>query len=200
MQFIASIGILALLTANSVLAQDSRTANDKHLERYTNSGGLAYYHSKDGSDRNGTELMVRRCNQPKLRVSTKPIFDMEGLSKLILHGVDFTDSELDGIGKMDDLPALLINGRITDNGIRHLAGLKSLKHLWIYQTKVNGDGLAHLKALEKLETLYFDSKMTDAAFKQLEQLKQLKELWIPDCPSNILKKLRLALPNTEITD
>jgi len=200
MQISTSIGLLVLLTGTICFAQDSRTANDKHLKKYTDSGGVAYYYSKGGSDKNGTELMVRRCNQPKLRVSTKPLFEMKGISKLILHGVDFTDSELDGINKMDDLPALLINGRITDNGIRHLVGLKSLKHLWIYQTKVNGDGLAHLKSLEKLETLYFDSKMTDVAIGQLRQLKQLEELWIPDCPSDILGKLRQALPDTEIID
>ena len=144
--------------------------------------------------------MVRRCNRPELRVSTKPIFEIQGATKLILHGVDFTDAELEGISRMKDLPALLINGKISDDGLKHLQELTLLKKLWIYQTQVTGVGLKHLKDLDQLEYLYIDSEMSDNGFEQLKKLKNVKQFWLPDFPKERLEALRQALPNAEIHD
>lgn len=185
--------------AQFVEAQEHRVANDKYLAAYNDSGGWAYWHdSKRGQDPHGSELMVRRSNRPELRVSTKPLFQMRGVTKLILHGVDFTDAELDGISEMKDLPALLINGKITDDGLRYLDGLTSLKELWIYQTHVNGTGLRHLKKLNHLEFLYIDSNLSDDGVAQLAQMTQLKRLSIPGLKGGRLEKLQRVLPDTEI--
>ena len=163
--------ILAALAAQSspVASQEVRETNNEHLTRYNSSGGLAYWHnSKIGSDPTGTEIMVRRCNRPELQVSTKPLFEMRGVTKLLLHDADFTDAELEGISQMNDLPALLINGEITDDGLKHLENLTSLRILWIYQTQVTGTGLRHLQNLPKLEYLYLDSELSEDGFAQLE--------------------------------
>src|SRR5687767_4485361 len=118
---------------HDVIAADGserRIANNKQLMAYNDSGGFAYWQDpKRGEDPKGTELMVRRCNVPEMRVPTTPLFQIRGVTKLILHGIDFTDAELKGISEMKDLPALLINGKITDDGLRHLEGLTSIKSL-----------------------------------------------------------------------
>ena len=197
--------ILAILVlgvgpdAQIVEAQEHRVRNDEYLAAYNDSGGWAYWHdSKRGQDPHGSELMVRRSNRTELRVSTKPLFQMRGVTKVILHGVDFTDAELDGISGMKDLPSLLINGKITDDGLRHLYGLTSLKELWIYQTDINGTGLRHLKKLNQLEFLYSDSDLSDDGFAKLAQMTHLKRLSIPGLKVDRLEMLHRVLPDTEI--
>ncbi len=198
------IFLTILLLGNSSYAQvkqvlEHRIGNEEYLAEYNGSGGCAYWHdSKRGQDPHGSELMVRRSNSPRLRVSTKPLFKMQGVTKLILHGVDFTDTELDGISEMKDLPALLINGKITDDGLRHLDGLNSLKKLWIYQTEINGTGLRYLKKLNQLEYLYIDSDLSDDGFAMLTRMTRLKRLSVPDLKVDRLEKLRRVLPNTVI--
>ncbi|WP_417387408.1 hypothetical protein [Gimesia sp.] len=198
------IFLTTLFLMNSSYAQvkevlEHRTGNEAYLAEYNNSDGCAYWHdSKRGQDPHGSELMVRRSNSPRLRVSTKPLFKMRGVTKLILHGYDFTDAELDGISEMKDLPALLINGKITDDGLRHLDGLSSLKKLWIYQTDIQGTGLRHLNKLNQLECLYIDSDLSDEGFDRLTQMKQLKRLSVPDLKVDQVEKLRRVLPNTVI--
>lgn len=76
------VGMAISLAASCSFGQEVRETNNQQLAKYNDSGGWAYYHSKHGADPNGTELMVRRCNQPKLRVSLKPLFQMKGISKL----------------------------------------------------------------------------------------------------------------------
>ena len=193
--------LLSVLAPQSTTKQsrEQRSADDVHLAAYVSSGGKAYWHdSKKGSAPDGTEVMVRRTNQPELRVSTKPIFKMKGVSKLILLGVDFTDAELAGISNMAELPALLINGKITDDGLKHLEGLSKLKKLWIYQTQVTGLGIKHLKNIDSLEYLYIDSELSVEGIEHLKKLTHVKQMWLPDFPEDRIKMLKNALPNTKI--
>jgi hypothetical protein len=70
--------------AQIVDAQEHRVADDEYLAAYNDSGGWAYWHdSKRGQDPHRTELMVRRCNRPELRVSTKPLFQMRGVTTIV---------------------------------------------------------------------------------------------------------------------
>ena len=195
--------LLALLSTQSATEpkQEQRRADDLNLAAYNSSGGMAYWHSrKKGSELDGTQVMVRRTNQPALRVSTKPIFKMKGVSKLILHGVDFTDAELSGISEMSELPALLINGKITDDGLKHLDGLSKLKKLWIYRTHITGTGIKHLKNIDSLEYLYIDTELNDEGIEHLKRLTHLKQLWLPEFSDDKIRSLRKALPGTEIFD
>ena len=204
MKIIITLAVLLLAMAQQPIPQtpeETRKANNAELARYTKSGGFAYWHNPQrGYDPDGTEVMVRRCNRPELRVSTKPIFDMKGVTKLILHGVDFTDADLKGISNMKDLPALLLSGKISDDGMKHLQDLSSLKKLWIYQTQVNGTGLKHLKNLDQLECLYIDTKLSQDGFEQLKQLKHVKQFSIPSLSEYRIEALRQALPNAKLVD
>ena len=50
---------------------------------------------------------------------------------------------------------------ITDEGLKHLADMKNLKHLRLRRTQVRGPGLAHLKGFSKLEWLELGSTPLD---------------------------------------
>jgi hypothetical protein len=70
--------------------------------------------------------------------------------------------------------------KVTDAGLKELAGLKSLEVLHLGRTKVTGAGLAGLKSLQAL--YLYDTAMTDMALKELAELKSLQMLNLASCP------------------
>jgi hypothetical protein len=70
--------------------------------------------------------------------------------------------------------------KVTDAGLKELAGLKSLQTLNLVGTQVTDAGLKELAGLKSLQTLNLnDTQVTDAGLKELAGLK-LKFLFIPD--------------------
>ena len=73
------------------------------------------------------------------------------------HCASITDAGFVYLKSLTGLRTLrLLNGKITDVGLAHLAGLTELTELWLDgNSKITDAGLAHLKGLRKLKTLRF---------------------------------------------
>ena len=60
--------------------------------------------------------------------------------------------------------------KVTDAGLKELAGLKSLQSLYLYSTDVTDAGLKELAGLKSLQSLLLGStKVTDAGLKELRK-------------------------------
>src|ERR1700741_4363532 len=67
--------------------------------------------------------------------------------------------------------------RVTDVGLKELAGLKNLHTLDLRKTRVTGAGLKELAGLNNLHTLHLSyTGVADAGLKQLASLKNLHTL------------------------
>lgn len=67
--------------------------------------------------------------------------------------------------------------RITDAGLKHLAGLTKLEHLNLQGQHITDDGLKHLSEMTNLQTLSLSfSGITDEGLKHLERLQKLRQL------------------------
>jgi hypothetical protein len=66
---------------------------------------------------------------------------------------------------------------VTDAGLVHLKGLKSLSNLRLSETKVTDTGLVHIKGLTKLSRLFLsDIQVTDAGLVYLKRLVHMEML------------------------
>lgn len=103
-------------------------------------------------------------------------------------GSDPNNDDLKVVERLDDLKELTLMNRtkITDEGLRHVAGLAELEVLAINGTNVTGDGLSYLRNCRKLKGLPMsDTPLTDAGLSHISHLQQLE--W-------------LQLNGTQITD
>ena len=68
---------------------------------------------------------------------------------------------------------------VTDKGLEHIKGFKSLVKLNLKETKITDAGLAQLTGLANLEYLnIYGTAVTDAGLKSLAGLKKLKKLYV----------------------
>ena len=68
-------------------------------------------------------------------------------------GGDAGLAHLKAIPNLTDLRLSGCEG-VTDEGLRHIAGLASLERLWFSELEIGDEGLQHLAALEKLRTVW----------------------------------------------
>ncbi len=98
----------------------------------------------------------------------------------------------------------------TDNGLRHLAGLKNLKFLDLSYSKLTNAGLRHLAGLKGLTELVLDhTKVTDEGLKHLAGLEKLTDLSLGHTAvtdeglkhlAGLEKLTDLSLGHTAVTD
>jgi len=104
------------------------------------------------------------------------------------NGSDPTNDDLAAVEGFSDLKQLTLTNRkrISDDGLRHIAGLSKLEVLVLSGTNVQDEGLRRLTNLQNLKGLTLDNTpLTDSGLKYIVQLSNLK--W-------------LHLSNTRITD
>ena len=92
--------------------------------------------------------------------------------------------------------------RVTDAGLKELAGLKSLQSLNLWDTLVTDAGLKELGGLTSLQSLDLKStRVTDAGLKELAGLKSLQRLYLYDTrvTDKGVAELRKALPGCNIS-
>lgn len=122
-----------------------------------------------------------QAEQPLTEEQFKAI-EVLGIRRIAIgsaKGID--DAAIERLAKLD-LEGLMTDGiQITDDAFRHLATMKSLKHLSFFhpsfgKKEFTGSGFALLKDLPALETLTFAGTSTgEEAMTAISQLKQLKE-------------------------
>jgi len=85
--------------------------------------------------------------------------------------------------KLTELRELSLQGNdeLTDESLKHLAGLTNLENLDLDATKISDDGLPHLAGLTNLVELHLNqTKTTDAGLEFIGKLKKLEALYIGD--------------------
>lgn len=95
---------------------------------------------------------------------------LTGLSVLGLRETDVTDAGLQHLRGMKSLERLALPKRLTDAGMVHIGRLHSLKGLYFASNRVTDAGLAHLAGLTALEELSLGGRTQDAEGKPLPSL------------------------------
>jgi hypothetical protein len=97
---------------------------------------------------------------------------------LTLKGTEVRDDDLRNVGRLTALEVLdLEYTKITDAGVRHLAGLKHLRNLSIGGTKITDESLRTIGKLSTLEDLLMESTAVgDDGVAYLSDLRNLRSL------------------------
>lgn len=96
----------------------------------------------------------------------------------VLNGRTLGDTEVALLPVFDGFLFVdLDRSRVTDEGLRHLRGMRKLRRLSLVDTPVGDDGLAHLTDLPELTDLDLSStQVTDAGAEHLIEMSQLRYL------------------------
>ncbi len=116
---------------------------------------------------------------------------------------DFGDASLAPLASVaDKISSLdLARTKVTDAGMKAVAGMKNLTELHLENTAVTDAGLDQLKGLAALEYLnLYSTKVTDAGVKKLTGLAKLKALylWQTGVTKDGVAALKKAMPGTHI--
>jgi hypothetical protein len=97
---------------------------------------------------------------------------------LDVNATKMTDAGLKELAGLKSLQALYLAGtQVTDAGLKEIAGRKSLQTLDVRRTQVTDAGLKELAGLKSLQRLYLNHcDETDAGLKELAGLKNLQIL------------------------
>jgi len=114
------------------------------------------------------------------------------------------------LGALPNLNLVLTGNEITDDGLRHLAGLMNLRTLVLERTNITDHGLAQLARLPNLRHLDLSgTSVTDDGLEHLAEIEQLESLALRDTEvgdegvarlKNIAGLDAVDLENTNITD
>jgi len=118
-----------------------------------------------------------------------------------LAGDKVNDSHLSDLNAIAGVVWLnLANTKVTDDGLKNLAGMK-LKKLHLEKTEIGDKGLAHLKDQVELEYLnLYGTRVTDAGLVHLHKMTKLKRLyvWQSKVTPEGMKKLEGAIEGLEV--
>lgn len=124
-------------------------------------------------------------------------------------GVD-SDDLASRTSRLSEVKFIVFRGGVTDIGIAHIEGLRSLESVAIIAPAVTDAALPHLAKLPNLTSLTLNgASITDAGLEQLIHFRQLRDLAVMNCgitDSGMkhlgqLTELRaLALKGTKVTD
>lgn len=116
-----------------------------------------------------------------------------------------TDDDIAHVAGFKRLERLDLRGctQVTDAGLVHLAGCTKLEWLFLTNTQVTDHGLAHLACLTNLDNLYLNgTPVTDAGLVRLAGLKNLRYLCLTRTKIKLtdqgVSELEKALPNLAI--
>jgi len=113
-----------------------------------------------------------------------------------------TDKNLVPLKDLKDVVELNLRGTdVTDAGLKHVAGLKSLKKLHLEKTKITDKGLAELKGLDNLEWLnVYGTQVSNDSLTHIKNLKGLKKYYIFETKVTIegVAQMKKELPKLQI--
>ena len=119
-----------------------------------------------------------------------------------LGGTKVTDAGLKELAGLTQLQTLgLWSTQVTDAGLKELAGLTQMQGLYLIQTQVTDAGLKELARLTQLRSLDLrDTQVTDAGLKELAGLTELNTLDLTGAKVTDagVQELKKALPKVEI--
>src|SRR5262249_20006502 len=123
-----------------------------------------------------TGLKELRCAQ--CRVGPHGLDPFTALESLDVSYSTFRDNAAAGLERMHNLRRLYLRDTaVTDEGIRHLAGLTRLEELDLYGVRVTDRGIASLKDLKQLRKLILlGAPITDESLSVIAGMAQIREL------------------------
>jgi hypothetical protein len=95
----------------------------------------------------------------------------------------------------------LVGSDITDDGIRHLGGMRNLRSLVLQRTGIEGSGLAHLQSLPRLEVLNLShTRVDDEGALNLLRMPALREVFLfgTAVSDSLMEALRTHLPDAQV--
>ncbi|MHB0961172.1 MAG: hypothetical protein ACYC0X_33955 [Pirellulaceae bacterium] len=119
------------------------------------------------------------------------------LQKLYLGNTQVDDEGMRYIGRMKNLRELILPMDISDDGVKHLRGLR-LRVLYIRHARITNDSVKIIAGMRSLRTLFIDgNKLTDECVADLSTLEGLKILGVykTGITAAGLDQLRTALPD-----
>lgn len=118
------------------------------------------------------------------------------VTDLRLASSRLTDEELAPLANMYQLKTLVLPEITSDQGLRHVAGLRNLNLLFHHSTyhgieegKISDAGLVHLSELSNLQSLTLWSEIEHDGLRHLQKLKQLRVLVLSSASDNALEHL-----------
>ncbi len=139
----------------------------------------------------------------KAKVETVNTDNGPAIVSLDFGSMPVQDRDLYIVAGLRSMRDLYLDGtKITNAGLAQLANLKKLHMLDLANTQIGDAGLVHLKSLASLDSLFLDrTQVSDAGLVHLKGLKNLKMLDLTGtkCTREGAKQLRQALPNLQIS-
>lgn len=203
-------------------------AGMKELERLQFSlHFLPYFNVTDagfGNFSGITNLKELRCAQ--CRISKRGLDPFVNLESLDMSYSQFGNDAMASLASMKNLRRLLLRDTsVTDEGLKHIAGLTKLEELDLYGVRVTDQGIAYLKDFKEMRKLIvlgaslsdesipviagmtklvelnlYRSRITNAGIAKLGALKDLQsvDLRYSRVTATGVETLRAALPKAEI--
>lgn len=105
-----------------------------------------------------------------LRKSLEVLPKLPNLGLLVVTGTGFTDADLKHLGKCRALNKLDFGGEtISRTGLSRIAGVRTLRRLFLYNTKIKDADLAPLKSMSFLDQLVLPKTVTVDGLNTLSQ-------------------------------
>jgi len=123
-----------------------------------------------------TNLKELRCEQCKIdKRGLDPFVSLESLD---MSYSTFSNNSMAGLENMRNLRRLYLRDTaVTDEGLKHLAGLTKLEELDLYGAKVTDRGISYLKDLKELRKLILlGAPITDESIPVFAGMTHLREL------------------------
>ena len=135
-----------------------------------------------GQEKNNPVAEVSESQGPCRTVTLRKT--KEGPVVIGLETITVSDAGMGRIGVLDQLEVLKIDhsnvlsvGRVTDEMLRHLSGLRRLKSLAILGAPMSGVGLKYIQGLPSLTTIELEfSEISDAGLVSIADMPQLETL------------------------
>lgn len=105
---------------------------------------------------------------------------IEPPERLELLDWKLSDDGLEALGSASSLHWLAVGGAFTDDGLRHLAGLKRLAGLQLSSRNVSPAGIKHLRKLPALVSLGMGGQASDAHMGEIGRLPGITHLYLAD--------------------
>ena len=131
--------------------------------------------------------------------------DGEDIALGAIEGFPRMSSRIKRDGNLEGKPIVSVDlgfTKMTDKGLKELAGLKHLKKLYLHRTEVTDTGLKVVAGFDRLEMLYLGgTKVTDAGLKELSGLKrlQLLDLRLTKVTESGAAEFQKTLPTVKIS-
>ncbi len=152
------------------------------------------------------ELHLYQISPKPGRPTLRPFRNLKSLTRLELPykpephgprgGIDFEPAEFAYLSGLTRLENLEYSGRITDEGLKHMAPLTAMTLLRFRNPQLTDEGLKALSGMKRLDFLVIGGRITDEGLRHLEALTSLRMLGLETRTVSVeaIRRLRSKLP------